>query len=110
MEMFGEAVRYRTCPTPGVPPVTCMVTGVFDEANVDQFAIENLAPGAVVNTRPVLGVQLSQFAAFGIEPAQDDVLTRVSNGRCYLVSKVREDSHGGARLDLNNASDTANPP
>lgn len=103
--IFGEPVRYRT-----VGGVAAPITGVFDEPNADEFDITNLTSGAVVNLLPVLGVQLSQLAAVGIVPLQGDVLTRASNGRCYQVAKVWEDSHGAARLDLNNAPSSVSPP
>ena len=111
MATFGEQINYRTIALPGAPSVTATITGVFDEPNMDQFGgIEGLTPGGLVNTKPLLGVQVSQLAALGIAPAQDDVLTRVSTGRCYVVGKVRLDSHGGASLELNNAMDTVDPP
>ncbi len=110
MGIFGESIRYRTVALPGLPSVTILIEGVFDEPNAEQFDLESFKPGNVINTAPLLGVQLSQFAAFGIGPAQDDVLTRGSNGRTYQVSAVIADGLGGAVLHLNNASDTLNPP
>ena len=110
MATFGEPIRYRTIALPEAPAITALITGVFDEPNVDQFSLEGFTPGVVVNTKPLLGVQLSQLAAFGIVPAQDDMLTRVATGNTYQVSKVRQDSHGGASLELNNAFDTVDPP
>ena len=110
MAVFGEPIRYRTIGLPGEPSITAAITGVFDEPNVDQFGIDSFTPSVIVNTKPLLGVQLSQLAAVGVVPAQDDVLTRVSTGLCYQVAKVRQDSHGGASLELNNAFDLPNPP
>ena len=110
MTVFGEPIRYRTVALPGEPAVTALITGVFDEPNISQFGIDGFNPGNVVNTKPLLGVQISQLAAFGITPTQDDVLTRVSTGNTYQVAMVRQDSHGGASLELNNAFDTVDPP
>jgi hypothetical protein len=93
--VFGETVLYQ--PLGGV---AYAVAGIFDEAYQEQFPIEGLTPGNVSNTRPMLGVQLSQFPA-GQPPMQDDVLTIVRTGQAYWVNEVRVDSHGAARLLLN---------
>ena len=109
-DIFGEPFRYRTCGAPGAPPVAFTITGIFDEPDTTQFEDDTFRPGGVLNTKPRLGVQLSQFLLFYVEPTQDDVLTRVSNDRCYQVMVVHKDSHGGATLALNNVPDTVNPP
>jgi hypothetical protein len=109
-DVFGEQFRYRTVDTPGAPSVAFTVTGIFDEPDTTQFEDDTFRPAGVLNTKPRVGVQLSQFLPFGIEPTQDDLLTRVSNGRCYQVLVAHKDSHGGATLALNNVPDTVNPP
>ncbi len=108
--IFGELFRYRTCGFPGAPAVVFTITGIFDEPDFTQGDDNAFKPDGVLNTKPRLGVQLSQFLPFGVEPRQDDVLTRVSNGCCYQVMVTHKDSHGGAILALNNAFDTLNPP
>ena len=109
-DVFGEPFRYRTCGSPGSPPVAFTVTGIFDEPDFTQFEDDAFKPLGVLNTKPRLGVQLSQFLPYGVEPTQDDVLTRVLNGWCYQVLVAHKDSHGGAILALNNVPDTVNPP
>ncbi len=109
-DIFGEPFRYQTCGIPGAPSVAFTITGIFDEPDFTQFEDDSFKPLGVLNTKPRLGVQLSQFMPYGVEPTQDDVLTRVLNGRCYQVMIAHKDSHGGAILALNNAFDTANPP
>ena len=76
------------------------VTGVFDEAYQEMAGIDGLFPSNITNTRPVLGVQLSQFVT---PPVQDDAVTIPSNGRTYWINEVQPDSHGGALLLLGNA-------
>ncbi len=110
MGIFGEQIRCRTVALPGEPSVTAFIEGVFDEPNVEQFDLDGFKPGNIINTMPLLGVQMSQFLPYFIQPAQDDVLTRVATGKVYQVAAVREDGLGGAVLELTNASDTLNPP
>lgn len=98
MATFGEAVLYQP-----IAGAAFEITGVFDEAYLEQAGIDATIPGSVSNTRPMLGVQLSQFA---IEPAQNDVLTIIRTGQTYWVNAVRPDSHGAARLLLNVACPT----
>lgn len=100
MNVFGEPVLYP--PTFGsVSPLT----GVFDQAYREQFPMDALMPGNVSNTRPVLGVRISQFtAAAAALPVQGDSLTIVRTGASYTVSEVRIDSHGWALLLLNEAA------
>ncbi len=93
MEMFGEPVRYS--PAEGV---VFEILGVFDPAYLEQARIESLDGSSVINTQPMLGVQLSTFP---IEPQQDDILTIKRTGQSYQVRAVRADGHGGARLLLN---------
>ena len=91
--VFGEPVLYQ--PLGAVP---YLITAVFDEAYLEQYALDTLMPGNVSNGRPMLGVQLSQFVR---PPLQDDTALVVRTGVTYWVNEVRPDSHGGARLLLN---------
>ena len=93
MAVFGEPVLYQ--PLGGA---ATLITAVFDEAYLEQYAIDALMPGNTSNGRPMLGVQLSQFAQ---PPLQDDTATVLRTGVTYWVNEVRPDSHGGARLLLN---------
>ena len=92
MAVFGEPVLYQ--PLSGTP---FTITGVFDEAYLEQAPYDALTPGNISGTRPMLGVQVSQFPQ---PPLQDDVLTIVRTGVTYWVNEVRADSHGAARLLL----------
>ncbi len=96
MATFGEPVLYQ--PLGGL---SFQIIGVFDEAYLEQAPYDALAPGNISGTRPVLGVQMSQFTQ---EPMQNDLLTILRTGVAYWVNEVRPDSHGGARLLLNLAS------
>jgi hypothetical protein len=102
MATFGEAVWY--VPGPRSPIYTGAgfeITGVYDHAYVE--AGELGSPG-VNTTRPVLGVQLSQFpAGFDPENAQKDTFTVLRTGETFVVKSGKKDSHGGARLDANAA-------
>ncbi len=93
MTAFGEPVRYS--PAEGV---AFDILGVFDPAYLEQAPIDMLDGSAVVNTQPMLGVQLS---AFPVQPAEDHVLTIGRTGQSYQVRKVEADGHGGAMLLLN---------
>lgn len=102
MATFGETVRY----TPGLrSPIytgaSFEITGVFDHAHIEAGELGN--PG-VNTTRPVLGVQLSQFpAGYDPENAQKDTFTVIRTGETFVVKSGKKDSHGGARLDANAA-------
>ena len=95
-QVFADAVIY----TP-VGSADVSVTGIFDNAYREQKPVDDYAPGNITGARPVLGVRLSQFAQY---PQQGDLLTIVRTGRSYVVIEVRDDSHGGALLLLNEAA------
>ncbi len=97
MGIFGEPVRYS--PAEGV---AFDIVAVYDPAFLEQQGVESLMGSGVLNTRPVLGIQLSQFPAGSMfAPAQNDLVMIYRTGEIYQVSKLRPDGHGGARLDLN---------
>lgn len=88
--VFGEPVTYAPAAGGGFD-----VSGVFDAA----YREVELAGGIGITTEtPVLGVRLSQFAT---APEQGDRLTIQRTGLTYEVREVRPDSHGAARLMLN---------
>lgn len=105
--IFGEG-----CPADPLPirydgsAGTVWINGVFDEAyleleplgrgGLDRELTSLGAPGGISTETPVLGVQMSQFRQ---PPAQGDRL--VVRGMLYAVKEVREDSHGWAKLLLN---------
>lgn len=95
--VFGDPVASYT-PAGANAPVSAVggsaITGVFDEAYIDQNGID----GPEANTaKPVLGVQLSQFS---VPPAQDDVIQIAAGGTTYIVRDVRPDGKGWALLLL----------
>lgn len=88
-EQDGEPVMY--CPVNGDP---FPIDGVFDAAYRDAELIDPLSANT---TQPVLGVRLARFAS---PPQQDDQVRIPRTGKTYLVTDVRPDSHGGAKLML----------
>ena len=107
MAVFGQGVAYT--PAGGA---AVQLSGVYDDeylnlVAIDRGGMEQMGfPGNTTETRPVLGVQLSQFI---IPPAQGDALTLMNpadvfpaaTGNSYVVMEVRADSHGWAKLLLN---------
>ncbi|WP_298281254.1 hypothetical protein [Acidocella sp.] len=94
---FGQSVTY----THQAGTVEA-ITGVFDSEylSLDPIggSLEQLgSPANITSSRPVLGVQLSQFLA---APLQGDTLT-LATGAAYSVMEVRPDGHGWAKLLLN---------
>jgi hypothetical protein len=88
------------------------IVGVFDEAYLELTplghggdAIESFSfgsPGGITSSKPVLGVQLSQFRCR--PPKQGDTLVVRSGahaGERFEVKEVRPDGHGAAKLMLN---------
>lgn len=99
MEAFGDPITYT--PAAGV---AFQITGVFDNEYLDLNAIGSEIdrvgmPGNITTSRPVLGVQISQFS---LVPTQGDKITLLS-GASYTVMEVRQDGHGWAKLLLNEA-------
>lgn len=92
--VFGQAVIYT--PAGSNSPISAIgggpITGVFDDAYIDQNQIDGVEANAV---KPVLGVRMAQFA---VPPAQDD--TVLIGGTTYIVKDVRPDGHGWALLFL----------
>ena len=92
-KVFGELVTYLPAIGNSFP-----VFGVFDEA----YREVDLAGGMAVTTEmPILGIRLSLFA---IQPKQGDQLTILRTNVTYVVKEVRPDSHGAAKLMLNQVS------
>lgn len=98
---FGEPVTYQS-----QFGKVFQIVGVFDEAYFEQapfgsgeVTFGDIQLGSVVTgERPVIGVQLSAFPA-AAPPTQADTI--VIRGGLYVVKEVRSDSHGGAKLMLN---------
>ncbi len=76
-------------------PRTFGIGGIFDEAYREVDLVSGTAATTVM---PVLGVRLVEFPT---PPLQDDTLVRVLTGESYIVKEVRPDSHGWAKLMLN---------
>lgn len=98
VRIFGEPVTYTSCITGQV----FAITAVFDEAYMDLMPVSSGSmdvgePTQISTTRPVLGVQISQFLAS--PPHQGDVA--LVRGAQYWVREVRADGHGSAKLLLN---------
>ena len=89
--VFGEPVTYT--PAGGQP---FQAVGIFTRAYVDVDAQSELGrPPGVASTRPVLDVQLAQFAQ---PPAPGD--TVVVRGVSYRVAVPEVDGEGAALLPL----------
>ena len=105
---FGQGVVY----TPASTGVALQISGVYDNEYLDLTALDRGAvemfgkPANTTESRPVLGIQLSQFQ---VPPVQGDQLTLmnpgdvfpIATGASYAVMEVRPDSHGWAKLLLN---------
>lgn len=92
--VFAEPATYR--PVQGVP---FAITGVFDREYEAVSIVDQLTPAS--SRKPVLGVQLSQFAS---APRQNDKVFIPSVDITYVVKNVKPDGHGHAVLELNLAS------
>lgn len=101
--VFGETCLYI------IDNDSFTITGVFDEAYIEVTPLgrggmvdtEGFAlgsPGSITGARPVLGVQLSQFQPWQ-QPQQGHAIQ--IRGAMYYVKEVQTDSHGGAKLLLN---------
>lgn len=74
------------------------ITVVFDEPTV---TVEAAGMG-VLSTDPSIGIRLHEFPAdFDPNNAQEDTVVLTNRGRHFVVKTGRADSHGGARLKLN---------
>jgi hypothetical protein len=94
MKVFGEPVTFR--PAAGG---SFTINGVFDGAYREVVVEDGNFPTS--GTFPVLGVSLADFTT---PPLQNDQLMIVRTGISYIVREVRDDSHGHARLNLNELS------
>lgn len=101
--VFGEPALYI------IGNDSFTITGVFDEAYIeltplgrggmmDTEGFSLGSPGSITTETPVLGVQLSQFLPWQ-QPQQGHMIQIRS--AMYNVKEVRPDSHGGAKLLLN---------
>lgn len=88
--VFGEPVTF--IPAVGSP---IAAVGIFDEA----YRQIDIADGQAVTTEcPVLGIRVSAFQPL---PKQGDQVN--VRGTAYTIREVQLDSHGGAKLLLNEA-------
>lgn len=96
---FGEQAQGFDLPTytPADGGIPFPIDGVFDEAYRE---VDPITGSPVSSTAPMLGVRLAAFPP-GVAQAQGDLLT--IRGGNYVVREVRVDSHGWARLLLNEA-------
>lgn len=95
VEIFGEPVTF--IPAAGDPPF--LAAGIFDEA----YRQIDIADGQAVTTEcPVLGIRVSAFQSpLQALPKQGDQVN--IRGTSYTIREVQLDSHGGAKLLLNEA-------
>lgn len=89
-DVDGGTVMYY--PAAGSP---YSIDGIFDTAWRDTELIDPLV--GATNAQPVLGVRLILFRA---PPQQNDQVYIPRAGKMYLVTEVRPDSHGSAKLLL----------
>jgi len=102
-QAFGESVSWQSAKL-GAP---VSITGIFDKPFFPAEPIggeDGLTPVHITTTQPILGVQLSQFP---VPPEQGDLVT--IRGKIYRIREVRTDSHGAARLELNDAERENDP-
>lgn len=91
--VFGEAIDFVATLTDTISAIN----GVFDEAYLELTPTDD---GNVISTlSPVCGVQLSSLN--GVMPRQKDRLTRIKNGKEYVVKDVQPDGQGHVLLFLN---------
>lgn len=101
MEAFAEGAEWQSGRLAGWNDIM----GIYDDAYlpVDLIGSEDgIAGDHITSSRPVLGVQLSQFAIFGCEPEQADLI-KVRRG-LYRIHEVQPDGRGGLLLILNSAA------
>ena len=106
MKAFGEPVTFRHMPD-GTEE---QLQAVFDAGYLELEpmgrggpGVESMAfglAGGISTSRPMLGVQLSQFQ---VPPQQDD--QAIIRGHLYIVREVQADSHGAAKLLLSEAEE-----
>lgn len=96
--VFGQPVQYTSQSGP-----TFTIVGNWTEGYSEQSPISEGPP--IDTTEPVLGVQYSAFAPYGVEPLQGDVLSTVNSvsgvTERFVVKDVQPDGQGTAYLLLN---------
>lgn len=93
-DVFAEPVNYKTAAGVAVSGIV----GVFDAAYRD---VDLSDPLGTTTITPVLGVRIALFAS---EPVQDDIVQVPSVNTTYIVTEVRKDGHGWAKLMLGKVS------
>jgi len=89
---FGESMSYQ----PAAGGASFIVQGVFVDAY--KRAFENGEGGVGwTTTSPSVGVRTADFT---VQPAKNDVVTRVSTGQTYLVFDKHPDGLGWLNLIL----------
>ncbi|GBR39692.1 hypothetical protein AA101099_1777 [Neoasaia chiangmaiensis NBRC 101099] len=87
------------------------ISGIFDEGFLALQPLggeeDGLTPVHVSSAKPIVGIQLSQFVQYGVEPQQGDIL--IIRKQTYRIQEVRSDSHGSATLILNDAERENDP-
>ncbi|MBS1067255.1 head-tail joining protein [Gluconobacter cerinus] len=101
-DVFGEPARWQSGPSGD----WIDITGIYDEGfrPVDLIGVEDgMTPSHISSSAPMLGIRTSQFVRL---PEQSDLIE--IRGKTYRVREVKPDSHGGARIELNDASGEGN--
>lgn len=96
MAVFGEDLKPTYLPLAGGG---FLIDAVFEDAYA-QLALDADGAPAIAASDPVIGVRLVQFPA---RPVKGDKVTLPRVGKTYVVVDVQADSHGHARLVLNEA-------
>lgn len=91
--VFGEPIDYVATQTNTISAIN----GVFDEAYLELMPTDD--GNAISTLSPVCGIQLSLLN--GVMPRQKDRLTRIKNGKEYVVKDVQPDGQGHVLLFLN---------
>mgnify|MGYP002626069193 CR=1 FL=1 len=90
-DTFGEAWEYR--PPAGTPSYA--LTAVFDEPHLEiEFGADVIPHSA---SGPTLDLRLADLP---VAPVTRATVTRVSDGKSWVVSDVERDGNGGALLRL----------
>ncbi|GAN90968.1 phage protein [Gluconobacter frateurii M-2] len=101
MEAFAEPAQWQS----GRLGDWNDISGIYDEAYlpVDLIGAEDGIIGShITSAKPVLGVQQSQYAIYGCEPEQSDVIKL--RGRTFRIHETQPDGRGGLLLILNDAA------
>lgn len=96
--VFGESARWKS----GRTGEWVDITGIYDEGfqSVDLLGSEDgMSPTHISSSRPIFGIRIAQFPCL---PEQGDLIE--IRAKTFRVRELQPDSHGAARIELNDAS------